>query len=128
MWIVRVALNRPYTFVVLALLILGIGPLTIARTPTDIFPNIDIPVVTIIWNYGGLSAQEMADRIVSTYERMLSTAVNDIERVESQSLRSISVVKVFLQPGAKVDLAVAQITAVLHAAVPHAAGGAGAAP
>src|SRR5919204_4065171 len=120
MWIVRVALNRPYTFVVLALLILGIGPLTIARTPTDIFPNIDIPVVTIIWNYGGLSAQEMADRIVSTYERMLSTAVNDIERVESQSLRSISVVKVFLQPGAKVDLAVAQITAAGPAALREA--------
>jgi multidrug efflux pump subunit AcrB len=112
MWIVQVALRRPYTFVVLALLILGIGPLTIARTPTDIFPNIDIPVVTVIWNYGGLSAQEMADRIISNYERTLSTTVNDIEHVESQSLRSISVVKIFLQPGAKVDLAVAQITAV----------------
>src|SRR5205085_8152222 len=93
MWIVRVALDRPYTFVVLALLILGIGPLTIARTPTDIFPNIDIPVVTVIWNYGGLSAQEMADRIISGYERMLTTAVNDIEHIESQSLRSISIVK-----------------------------------
>src|SRR5437588_13132585 len=78
MWIVRVALQRPYTFVVLALLILGIGPLTIARTPTDIFPNIDIPVVTAIWNYGGLSAQEMTDRIISNYERSLSTAVNHI--------------------------------------------------
>src|SRR5438270_12889185 len=106
MWIVRVALNRPYTFVVLALLILGIGPLTIARTPTDIFPNIDIPVVTVIWSYGGLSAQEMADRIISNYERTLSTTVNDIEHVESQSLRGISVVKIFMQPGAKVDLAV----------------------
>src|SRR3954466_5206687 len=102
MWIVRVALNRPYTFVVLALLILGISPLTIARTPTDIFPNIDIPVVTVIWNYGGLSAQEMADRIISNYERTLSTTVNDIEHVESQSLRGISVVKIFLQQGAKV--------------------------
>src|SRR5437764_7444024 len=112
MWIVQVALRRPYTFVVLALLILGIGPLTIARTPTDIFPNIDIPVVTVIWNYGGLSAQEMADRIISNYERTLSTTVNDIEHVESQSLRGISVVKIFMQPGAKVDLAVAQITAV----------------
>ncbi|HEY2904989.1 MAG TPA: efflux RND transporter permease subunit [Vicinamibacterales bacterium] len=112
MWIVQVALRRPYTFVVLALLILGIGPLTIARTPTDIFPNIDIPVVTVIWNYGGLSAQEMADRIISNYERTLSTTVNDIEHVESQSLRGISVVKIFMQPGAKVDLAVAQITAL----------------
>ena len=122
MWIVQVALRRPYTFVVLALLILGIGPLTIARTPTDIFPNIDIPVVTVIWNYGGLSAQEMADRIISNYERTLSTTVNDIEHVESQSLRGISVVKIFLQPGAKVDLAVAQITAVV--AVGAAAGAA----
>src|SRR5689334_14789524 len=115
MWIVRVALNRPYTFVVLALLILGIGPLTIARTPTDIFPNIDIPVVSVIWNYGGLSAQDMADRIISNFERSLTTAVNDIEHVESQSLRGISVVKVFLQPGAKIDLAVAQTTAVSQA-------------
>src|SRR3569832_1988597 len=103
MWIVRLALNRPYTFVVLALLILGIGPLTIARTPTGIFPNIDIQVVTEIWNYGGLSAQEMDDRMISNYERTLSTAVNDIEHIESQALRGISVVKVFLQPGAKVD-------------------------
>src|SRR5437667_3363361 len=115
MWIVRVALQRPYTFLVLALLILGIGPLTIARTPTDIFPSIDIPVVTAIWNYGGLSAQEMTDRIISNCERSLSTAVNDIEHVESQALRSISVVKVFLQPSAKVDLAVAQIPAVPQA-------------
>ena len=115
MWIVRVALNRPYTFVVLALLILGVGPLTIARTPTDIFPNIDIPVVAVIWNYGGLSAQEMADRIISNFERSLTTAVNDIEHIESQSLRGISVVKVFLQPGAKIDLAVAQTTAVSQA-------------
>jgi multidrug efflux pump subunit AcrB len=115
MWIVQVALRRPYTFVVLGLLILGIGPLTISRTPTDIFPNIDIPVVTAIWTYTGLSAQEMADRIVSNYERTLSTSVNDIEHVESQSLRGISVVKVFMQPGAQVDLAVAQITAVSQA-------------
>jgi multidrug efflux pump subunit AcrB len=115
MWIVRVALNRPYTFVVLALLIVGIGPLTIARTPVDIFPNIDIPVVAVIWNYGGLSAQDMADRIISNYERSLTTAVNDIEHIESQSLRGTSIVKVFLQPGAKIDLAVAQTTAVSQA-------------
>jgi multidrug efflux pump subunit AcrB len=111
MWIVRIALRRPYTFVVLALLILMVGPLTIARTPTDIFPNIDIPVVTIVWNYGGLSADEMATRIVSIYERNLTTTVNDIEHVESQSLRGIAIVKVFFQPGAKIDLAVAQVTA-----------------
>src|SRR4029077_7315630 len=111
MWIVRIALRRPYTFVVLALLILLVGPLTIARTPTDIFPNINIPVVTIVWNYGGLSAEEMANRIVSIYERNLTATVNDIEHVESQSLRGIAVVKVFFQPGAKIDLAVAQVTA-----------------
>jgi multidrug efflux pump subunit AcrB len=111
MWIVRIALNRPYTFVVLALLILMVGPLTIARTPTDIFPNIDIPVVTVVWNYGGLSADEMSTRIVSIYERNLTATVNDIEHVESQSLRGIAVVKVFFQPGAKIDLAVAQVTA-----------------
>src|SRR3954470_15849722 len=115
MWIVRIALNRPYTFVVLALLILGIGPLTIARTPTDIFPNIDIPVITVLWQYGGLSAQEMADRIVSNYERILTTAVNDIEHVESQSLRGIAVVKVFMQPGANLQGAIAQTTAVSQA-------------
>jgi len=88
-----------------------VGPLTIARTPTDIFPNIDIPVVTTVWNYGGLSADEMSTRIVSIYERNLTTTVNDIEHVESQSLRGIAIVKTFLQPGAKIDLAVAQVTA-----------------
>ena len=123
MWIVRVALNRPYTFVVLALLILGIGPLTIARTPTDIFPNIDIPVIAAMWMYGGLSAQEMADRIISNYERSLTTAVNDIEHIESTSLRGVSVVKIFLQPGAKVDLAVAQVTAVSQAMLRQAPAG-----
>ena len=98
-------------FVVLALVILIMGPLVILRTPTDIFPNINIPVVTIVWNYGGLSADEMSNRIVSIYERNLTTTVNDIEHVESQSLRGIAVVKVFFQPGAKIDLAVAQVTA-----------------
>src|SRR5579862_5626005 len=111
MWIVRVALSRPYTFVVLALLILMVGPLTIARTPTDIFPNIDIPVVTVVWNYGGLSAEEMSTRIVSIFERSLTTTVNDIEHIESQSLRGIAIVKVFFQPGARIDMAVAQVTA-----------------
>jgi multidrug efflux pump subunit AcrB len=111
MWIVQVALRRPYTFVVLALLILGIGPLTVSRTPVDIFPNIDIPVVAAIWNYGGLSAQEMADRITSNYERILTTAVSDIEHIESQSLRGTAVVKIFFQPGTKIEVAIAQTTA-----------------
>src|SRR5437764_13429768 len=103
MWIVRIALNRPYTFVVLALAILGVGPLTIARTPTDIFPNIDIPVVTVIWNYGGLSAQEMAPRILPKYERTLNTPANDLEPVESQSPRGIPAVKAFTPPVATAD-------------------------
>ena len=101
MWIVRIALKRPYTFVVLAMLILFVGPLAILRTPTDIFPNIDIPVVTVVWNYGGLSADEMATRIVTTFERGLTTTVNDIEHIESQSLRGIAVIKIFFQPGAQ---------------------------
>ena len=112
MWIVRVALRRPYTFVVLALLILMVGPLTIARTPVDIFPNINIPVVAVAWTYGGLSADDMSTRIVAIYERSLTTTVNDMEHIESQSLRGSSIVKVFFQPTAKIELAVAQVTAV----------------
>jgi multidrug efflux pump subunit AcrB len=115
MWIVRVALRRPYTFVVMALLILGVGPLTIARTPIDIFPNIDIPVITVIWGFGGLSAKEMADRIVTPYERLVPTVVGDVEHIESQSLRGTSIVKIFLQPGANLELAVSEVTAVSQA-------------
>jgi multidrug efflux pump subunit AcrB len=112
MWIVRVALNRPYTFVVLAILLLLIGPLVIVRTPIDIFPNIDIPVVASIWKYNGMSAQELSDRITSNYERTLTTAVNDIEHIESQTLDGVSIVKVFFHPGAPIDLAVSQVGAV----------------
>src|SRR5438874_3504630 len=112
MWIVRIALNRPYTFVVLALLILGIGPLTIARTPTDIFPRIDIPVVSVIWNYGGLSPEEMQDRITTVVERAMTTTVSDIEHIESQTVRGTSVIKLYFQPGADVNGAVAQVTAI----------------
>ena len=111
MWIVKVALNRPYTFIVLALLILLISPLVILRTPTDIFPNINIPVVSILYNYTGLGAEEMEQRITSVYERILTTTVNDIEHTESQSLNGISVVKIFFQPGVQVSAAVAQLTA-----------------
>ena len=117
MWIVRVALRRPYTFVVLALLILGIGPLTIARTPTDIFPAINIPVISVVWQYGGLSAQEMADRIVGPYERFLTTVVNDVEHVESQSLRGVAVTKIFLQPNANLDRSISQVTAMSQTAI-----------
>lgn len=112
MWIVRLALRRPYTFVVLALVILIAGILAIFRTPTDIFPNINIPVVSIIWNYNGLDAQQMSDRIVSVTERALTTTVDNIQHVESQSLDGIAVVKVFLQPNASVERGIAQITAV----------------
>ncbi|HUC28996.1 MAG TPA: efflux RND transporter permease subunit, partial [Candidatus Acidoferrum sp.] len=111
MWIVQIALKRPYTFVVLAILILAMGAVAIFRTPTDIFPNINIPVVSIIWTYNGLVPREMADRIVSITERNLTTVVDNIEHVESQSLYGIAVVKVFLQPNASLDRAVAQITA-----------------
>src|ERR1017187_3007356 len=111
MWIVRLALRRPYTFVVMAILILVMGIVSIERTPTDIFPNIDIPVVSIIWNYNGLVPEQMADRIVSTTERNLTTVVDNIQHVESQSLYGVAVVKVFLQPNASIDRAIAQITA-----------------
>jgi multidrug efflux pump subunit AcrB len=111
MWIVKLALKRPYTFVVLAILIFILGGLAIVRTPTDIFPNIDIPVVSIIWNYNGLDPQNMADRIVSITERNLTTIVDNIAHIESQSLYGIAVVKVFFQPTVSIDKAIAQITA-----------------
>jgi multidrug efflux pump subunit AcrB len=111
MWIVRLALRRPYTFVVMAILILAMGAISIYRTPTDIFPNINIPVVSVIWNYNGLIPKDMADRIVSVTERNLTTIVDNIEHIESQSLYGIAVVKVFLQPNASIDRGVAQLTA-----------------
>jgi multidrug efflux pump subunit AcrB len=112
MWIVRLALRRPYTFVVVAILLLILGPIVIYRTPTDIFPNINIPVVSILWNYSGLNAQEMSDRIVYLTERSLTTTVDDIAHSESQSLNGIAVVKVFFQPNVKIEKAIAQITAI----------------
>jgi multidrug efflux pump subunit AcrB len=111
MWIVRLALRRPYTFVVMAILILVMGILSILRTPTDIFPNINIPVVSIIWTYNGMVPRDIADRIVSVTERNLTTVVDNIEHIESQSLYGIAVVKVFIQPSASLDRAIAQITA-----------------
>src|SRR5260370_13205687 len=109
MWIVRLALRRPYTFVVLAILILILGTLSALRTPTDIFPNINIPVVSIIWNYNGLAPQDMASRIISLQERDLTTVVNDIEHLESQSLNGVAVIKVFFHPGANISTAISQI-------------------
>jgi multidrug efflux pump subunit AcrB len=112
MWIVRLALRRPYTFVVVAILILIMGTLAIVRTPTDIFPSINIPVVSIIWNYNGLVPQDISDRIVSVTERALTTTVDNIEHIESQSLYGVAVVKVFLQPTANIQQGIAQITAI----------------
>lgn len=112
MWIVRLALRRPYTFVVMAILISVMGLISISRTPTDIFPNINIPVVSIIWNYSGLVPKEMNDRIISVTERALTTTVDNIEHIESQSLYGVAVVKVFLQPTANVERGIAQITAI----------------
>jgi multidrug efflux pump subunit AcrB len=117
MWIVRLALRRPYTFVVLALLLLILAPIAVQRTPTDIFPNIDIPIVTVLWNFKGMSPQEMANRIVSNFERGLTTTVNDIEHIESQTLAGTSVVKIFFQPHANIAAAVAQVTAISQAQV-----------
>src|SRR5882757_4407637 len=109
MWIVQVALRRPYTFLVMALLILLATPLVLLRMPTDIFPEINIPVISIVWNYGGLSAQEMGNRITAQNERSLTTLVNDIEHIESQSLNGIAVIKIFFQPNANIPTAIAQV-------------------
>src|SRR6202166_5042605 len=103
MWIVKLALSRPYTFVVASILILILGALAIVRTPTDIFPNINIPVVSIIWNYNGMVPEDISDRIVSVTERALTTTVDNIEHVESQSLYGVAVVNVFLQPTANIQ-------------------------
>ncbi len=111
MWIVRVALNRPYTFIVLALLILIAAPVVILRTPTDIFPNINIPVVSIGWTYTGLNPEELEGRLTSPYEKALTTLVDNIQHIESTTYNGEAIVKVFLQPGASLDTANAQVTA-----------------
>jgi len=112
MWIVQLALRRPYTIVVMAILILVFGVISVFRTPTDIFPNINIPVVSIIWNYNGLIPKDMNDRIIYITERALTTTVDNIEHIESQSLYGVAVVKVFFQPNASIDRGIAQITAI----------------
>ncbi|NMG18862.1 efflux RND transporter permease subunit [Brasilonema bromeliae] len=112
MWIVQLALRRPYTFVIAAVLILVLGVVTITRMAIDIFPEINIPVVSVIWSYNGVAPEEMEQRIVTVSERAFTTTVNDIEHIESQSLNGVSVIKVFFQPGAKVEAAVAQLTSV----------------
>ena len=111
MWIVRLALRRPYTFVVLALAIILVTPLVLMRTPTDIFPEINIPVVTIAWTYTGLSPLEMERRVTSTIERGATTMVNDIEHLESQSLPGMTIIKLFFHPRANISTALAQTAA-----------------
>ena len=112
MWIVALALRRPYTFVVMALLIIILTPITILRTPVDIFPDINIPVVSVVWNFDGMSPSEMADRIVTNSERGLTVTVNDIEHQESQSLNGKAVIKIFFRPGVNISMAVTQVTAM----------------
>jgi multidrug efflux pump subunit AcrB len=117
MWIVRLALKRPYTFVVMAMLIVVLGALAIVRMPTDIFPDIDIPVVSVIWTYGGISPEEMAEVVTTRCERSFTTSVNDIEHQESQSLPGLSIIRIFFQPGSKIEAAVAQLAAASQAVI-----------
>src|SRR3954462_11863052 len=116
MWIVRLALRRPYTFVVCAMLVMILGIIQILRMPSDIFPEINIPVISVAFNYSGMPADEMEKRIVGQFERILTTTVNDIEHIESQSLYGIGVVKIYFQKNAKVEEATAQVTAVSQTA------------
>src|ERR1700722_16887267 len=112
MWIVKLALRRPYTFIMLGVLIVLLGVYSIQKMPTDIFPDIKIPIAAVIWRYTGLLPEEIADRIVLFSERTAQTVVNDVEHTESQSVNSTAIVKYFFQPGVDQDLSVAQITAV----------------
>src|SRR6266850_5099133 len=112
MWIVRLALRRPYTFVVMSLAILLLGGAAIVTMPVDIFPYIDIPVVSVVWTYNGLPPEEMEKRVLAYFERSMTTSVNDIEHLESQAYNGVSVTRVYFQPNAKVEVALAQITAM----------------
>ena len=112
MWIVRLALNRPYTFIVLALLILLLSPAVILRTPTDIFPNINIPVISVAWTYTGLNPEDIETRLTTPYEKGLTTLVDNIQHIESTSYNGVSVVKIYLQPGTSLDTANAQVVAL----------------
>src|SRR5215471_679493 len=117
MWIVRLALGRPYTFVVMAILIAILGSTAIVTMPVDIFPYIDIPVVSVLWVYSGLSPEEMEKRVVTNFERSLTSNVNDIEHIESQAYSGYAVVKIYFHPNVKIDMAVAQTTATMQTAL-----------
>src|SRR5205823_5090727 len=114
MWIVRLALRRPYTFVVMAVLIAILGGTAIVSMPVDIFPYIDIPIVSVLWVYQGLSPEEMEKRVVTGFERTLTSNVNDIEHIESQAYNGYAVVRIYFHPNVKVDMAVAQVTATMQ--------------
>jgi multidrug efflux pump subunit AcrB len=109
MWIVKLALNRPYTFIVMALLILVLSPLVILRTPTDIFPNIDIPVISVAWTYTGLNPEDIEARLTTPYEKVLTTLVDNIEHIESTTYNGSAVIKIFLQPHTSLDRANSQV-------------------
>jgi len=117
MWIVRLALRRPYTFVVMAILIAILGGTAIVTMPVDIFPYIDIPIVSVLWQYFGLSPEEMEKRVVTNFERNLTSNVNDIEHIESQSYNSIAVIKIFFHPNVQVDMAVAQVVSQMNSSI-----------
>jgi multidrug efflux pump subunit AcrB len=117
MWIVRIALSRPYTFMVLALLILILSPVMILRTPTDIFPNINIPVIAVGWQYTGMNPEELEGRLTSGFERVLTTTVDNIEHIESTTVSGQAIIKIYLQPGASLDTANAQVTAISQTAL-----------
>ena len=117
MWIVALALRRPYTFIVMALVIIILFVVTVFRTPVDIFPDINIPVVSVVWFYTGMSPEDMADRIVANSERGITTTVNNIEHMESQSVYGLGIIKVFFRPGTNVEGAIAQITAICQTSV-----------
>src|SRR5260370_8159581 len=112
MWIVKIGLNRPYTSIVLALLVLILSPVIIIRTATDIFPNINIPVIAVAWQYTGLNPEETEGRITSAYERILTTTVDNIEHIESTTVNGQAIIKIFLQPTASLDTANAQVSSV----------------
>ncbi len=117
MWIVALALRRPYTFVVMALVIILLMPVAVFRTPVDIFPDINIPVVSVVWNYAGFAPQDMADRIITNSERGMTVTVNNIEHIESQSVNGVGVIKIFFQPNANIQTALAQVTAIVQTTV-----------
>src|ERR1700727_1544265 len=112
MWIVRVALDRPYTFIVLAILILVLSPIMILRTPTDIFPNINIPVIAVAWQFTGMNPEELEGRLTSPFERILTTTVDNIEHIESTTVNGQAIIRIYLQHGASLDTANAQVTAI----------------